>query len=106
MLNLCNGFSNNLKVALNLSGTGIRTRNAYYLTIMELNFPTLIKRMFRSLGWPVWFRMQDQNSPAVTLMTEEEKDLKFQMILCNQIAGKLLPWNKKFLFLSEYTSDL
>lgn len=26
-------------------------------------------------GWPVWFRMQDQNSPAVTLMTEEEKDL-------------------------------
>ena len=46
-----------------------------YLAIMEWNFSTLIKRMFWSLGWPVWFRMQDQNSPAVTLMTEEEKDL-------------------------------
>ena len=23
----------------------------------------------------MWFRMQDQNSPAVTLMTEEKKDL-------------------------------
>lgn len=31
--------------------------------------------MFLPLGWPVWFRMQDQNSPAVTLMTEEEKNL-------------------------------
>ena len=30
---------------------------------------------FFILGWPVWFRMQDQNSPAVTLLTEEEKGL-------------------------------
>ena len=34
-------------------------------------------KMFLSpiLGWPVWFRMQDQNSPAVTLLTEEDKSL-------------------------------
>lgn len=26
-------------------------------------------------GWPVWFRMQDHNSPAVTLLTEEDKGM-------------------------------
>lgn len=27
------------------------------------------------LGWPVWFRMQDRNSPAVTVLTEEHKNM-------------------------------
>lgn len=39
-------------------------------------------------GWPVWFRMQDQNSPAVTVITEEEKDLgKTKILVTDLVLG-------------------
>ena len=46
----------------------------------------LLKNTFFTLGWPVWFRMQDQNSPAVTLLTEEEKSLGKKKILVTDLV--------------------
>lgn len=47
------------------------------LVALELWLFYILNYSFLSqiLGWPVWFRMQDQNSPAVTLLTEEDKSL-------------------------------
>jgi len=51
-------------------GRKIQVISPHKIRLHQLaNPPTSIQ------GWPVWFRMQDQNSPAVTILTEEDKSL-------------------------------
>lgn len=55
---------------IELEGRKILVISPYKIRLQQLKKPpTSIQ------GWPVWFRMKDQNSPAVTLLTEEDKSL-------------------------------
>lgn len=56
-------------------GENIQVISPFKIRLKQLeNPPTSIQ------GWPVWFKMQDQNSPAVTILAEEEKDLGIKKI--------------------------